>query len=145
MAQRSTLSLVAVLAAILALPPASVAAASPTITGFSPTSGPVGTLVVISGANLSTVASVTFNTVPATIKSKTATTLKAVVPATNSGKLKVFGPNGSATSGATFTRDAWHRGVAGAPETNRRGAISQGRDSRRAERWSSSSTGPARP
>src|SRR3954454_2122245 len=103
MAQRSTFSLVAVLAAIVALPPASVAAASPTITGFSLTSGPVGTLVTISGANLSTVTSGTFNAVAGTIKSKTTTTLKAVVPATNSGKLTVTGPNGSAMSAAAFS------------------------------------------
>src|SRR5258708_4657666 len=59
-------------------------AQAPTISSFSPTSGPVGTTVTITGSNFNTTASndvVYFGGVKATVSSATATTLKVVVAA----------------------------------------------------------------
>ncbi|MBX2956962.1 MAG: VCBS repeat-containing protein [Cyclobacteriaceae bacterium] len=55
----------------------------PTLTNFSPTSGPIGTSVTITGTNFSTPFAnmVEFNGVPATITASTATTLTVDVPA----------------------------------------------------------------
>src|SRR5207244_7879315 len=57
--------------------------AAPTITGFSPASGPVGTAVTITGTNFDPVASenqVKFNGVLATVTAASATSLTASVP-----------------------------------------------------------------
>jgi len=55
---------------------------SPTITSFTPSSGPIGTSVTITGTNFSTSFSntVEFNGVPATITASTATSLTVTVP-----------------------------------------------------------------
>jgi hypothetical protein len=53
------------------------------VTSFSPSSGPVGTKVVITGTNFSTTPAnntVLFNTTPATVTAATATTLEVTVP-----------------------------------------------------------------
>jgi uncharacterized repeat protein (TIGR03803 family) len=77
----------------------------PTISSFSPTSGPVGTSVVITGASLSQTTAVTFGGVKATsftVNSDTQVT--AVVPTNaKTGKIGITTPGGKATSTKTFT------------------------------------------
>jgi hypothetical protein len=74
--------------------------APPTITTFSPTSGPVGTPVVIQGTNLTQTSAVSFGTFPAasfTVDSDTQVT--AVVPAgLDKGVIKITTPGGVAKS-----------------------------------------------
>jgi glucose/arabinose dehydrogenase len=78
---------------------------APSISGFSPTSGPVGTSVTISGSNFTGASAVTFNGTNAqsyTVDSSTQIT--AVVAAgTNSGTISVTTPGGTATSAGSFT------------------------------------------
>ena len=86
----------------------SLTGAGPTITAFSPTTGPVGTTVTISGTGFSTTISqntVTFNGTIATITSATATQIVTSVPIdeATSGPISVTTPNGTATSSTPFT------------------------------------------
>ena len=79
---------------------------APTITGFSPASGPVGTSVTISGANLSGATSVKFNGVsqPAYTVNAGGTQITAAVPAAaTTGPIAVTTPGGTATSSTNFT------------------------------------------
>ena len=79
---------------------------APTITGFTPASGPVGTSVTISGANLSGATSVKFNGVsqPAFTVNGGGTQITAAVPAgATTGKITVTTPGGTATSATDFT------------------------------------------
>jgi len=77
----------------------------PTISGFSPSSGTVGTQVVITGMSLKQTTSVTFGGVKATsftVNSDTQVT--ATVPTgAKTGKIGIKTTGGSATSAATFT------------------------------------------
>jgi YD repeat-containing protein len=77
------------------------------IIGFSPTTGPIGTTVTISGTGFSTTASqdtVQFNGVAATVTSATATQIITSVPSgANTGAIGVTAPGGSANSGSSFT------------------------------------------
>ncbi|MBI4003105.1 MAG: Ig-like domain-containing protein, partial [Nitrospira defluvii] len=57
-----------------------VSPALPTITGFTPTNGPPGTSVTLTGINFVNVQTVTFNGVTATFTVTDSTTLVAVVP-----------------------------------------------------------------
>lgn len=79
----------------------------PTISGFAPTNGTVGTAVTISGSNFSTQATantVTFNNVPAVVTAATATQLTTAVPAgATTGFIKVTTSAGTATSATQFT------------------------------------------
>jgi hypothetical protein len=85
------------------LMPATASAAGPTITRFSPTSGPLGTRVTISGTGLAGATSVRFNGKAATIAANTATSLRAKVPAgAGTGRIRVTTPGGTATSAASF-------------------------------------------
>ena len=91
-----------------ATPPASAAdeyVGPPTITGFSPTSGLVGSSVAIGGTNLGGTTSVTFNGTSATSFSvSSATSITATVPAgATTGTISVTNPGGTATSAGTFT------------------------------------------
>jgi len=74
---------------------------------FTPTSGPVGTQVTISGSNFSATGSkdsVTFNGTAATIVSASTTTLAVSVPTgAKTGSIKATSPIGSATSTSPFT------------------------------------------
>src|SRR5207245_1280817 len=78
---------------------------APTITSFTPTSGPVGTSVTISGTNFTGATAVMFNGVsaaPFTVTSDT--TIQDTVPAgTTTGPLSVATPWGTATSSTVFT------------------------------------------
>src|SRR5213594_3434921 len=76
----------------------------PTITGFTPTSGPIGTSVTISGTNFTGATAVLFNGVSASFTVSSATAIQATVPAgATTGPLKVTTPGGTATSASSFT------------------------------------------
>src|SRR6266545_4240468 len=81
----------------------------PTITSFSPASGPVGTTVTINGTNFRgtgfTTTSVTFNNVAAmTFTVNSPTRITATVPTgATTGPIKVTTPGGTATSTTNFT------------------------------------------
>lgn len=78
--------------------------AGPAITSFTPTSGPVGTSVTITGTNLTGVTAVKFNGVTATFTTSTATSVTATVPTgATTGKITVTTPGGTATSATDFT------------------------------------------
>src|SRR5438046_255433 len=81
-----------------------VIGSAPTITSFTPTSGPVGTLVTISGTNFTGATTVTFNGVSASFTVTSATTIQATVPTgATTGPLRVTTPGGTATSTNNFT------------------------------------------
>jgi hypothetical protein len=77
---------------------------APTITKFTPSSGPVGTVVTIKGTNLSGATKVTFNGVKGTITSDTATKIKVKVPyGATTGKIQVKTPGGKVKTATAFT------------------------------------------
>lgn len=78
---------------------------APTISSFAPTSGSVGTSVVVNGTNLSSVTGVQFNGITASVwKIVSATQLSATIPlGATTGPIKVSTPTTSATSSASFT------------------------------------------
>jgi hypothetical protein len=82
-----------------------VTAASPSITGFSPTSGPVGTSVTITGTNFTGATAVSFNNVAAaTFIVNSATQLTATVPpSASTGVIRITAPGGTAVSSANYT------------------------------------------
>ncbi len=78
---------------------------APTISGFAPTIGYIGTPVTISGDNFETAAAnnkVKFNATNAGASSATATSISTSVPTTGSGRISVTTPAGSATSTGDF-------------------------------------------
>jgi hypothetical protein len=76
----------------------------PTITSFTPVSGSVGTLVTITGTNLSTPTALSIGGVAAIPVSNDGTTLVAMVmPGAQTGSVSVTTAGGSATSGSSFT------------------------------------------
>lgn len=80
---------------------------APVITSMTPSSGSVdgGSTVVVSGSNLGDASAATFGGVPATILSKTTTSITLLTPAkiAGSANLVVFGPGGNSTSVRTYT------------------------------------------
>ena len=75
----------------------------PTISGFTPTSGPVGTVVTISGTNFTGATAVTFNGTSAPFTVSSDASVATMVPAgATSGNVQVTTPNGVATSTASF-------------------------------------------
>ncbi len=79
--------------------------ATPAITGFSPASGGAGTIVTITGANLTGATSVLFHTNNApgfTVQSPTQITVPVPAAATT-GRIRVTTPSGTAESATTFT------------------------------------------
>jgi hypothetical protein len=79
-------------------------ASAPTITLFSPATGPVGTQVTITGTNLSGATAVRFNgTAASSFVVNSATSITAVVAAgTTTGLVTVTTPSGTATSTTNF-------------------------------------------
>jgi len=76
----------------------------PTISSFSPTSGPVGTQVVIKGTGLRPTTKVTFGDVTAAFVVNSATQVTATVPtAVITSKITITTPGGVATSSGMFT------------------------------------------
>jgi IPT/TIG domain len=84
--------------------------AAPTITSFTPTFGPVGTSVVITGTNFTGATAVTFNNVAATsFTVNSVTQITATVPTTaTTGPIKVTTPGGSVTSTTNYTVSKVH-------------------------------------
>jgi len=75
----------------------------PTITSFTPASGPVGKVVTLKGTNLAGATKVTLDGKKATVSSDTATQIKFKVPTgAKTGKIVVTTPGGSVTSKTKF-------------------------------------------
>jgi outer membrane protein assembly factor BamB len=95
-------TVVVALLALLALP-SSALAAPPTITGFSPASGPAGTVVTITGTGFTGATKVTFGGVSAAFNVLSPTTIRTVVPPlAQSGVVIVQTPGGSTESRTMF-------------------------------------------
>jgi plastocyanin len=78
--------------------------AAPRISSFAPTSGPVATMVTITGVNLLHARRVTFNGTVAVISSDTATKIVTKVPTgASTGRIAVTTTGGTATSASAFT------------------------------------------
>ena len=86
-------------------PPVPPPVPAPAVSGFTPTSGPVGTVVTISGSGLTGATYVSFNGVVAAAPVVLSDTqLTATVPAAaTSGTVSVTTPGGTATSASSFT------------------------------------------
>jgi DNA-binding beta-propeller fold protein YncE len=81
----------------------SIAAQPPKINSFSPSSGPVGTVVTIKGGYLSGATAVTFRGSDATIISDTAAKIKIKVPpGARTAKIEVFTPDGNVQTATEF-------------------------------------------
>jgi|GEM_PF-271788 len=78
---------------------------APTISGFTPTSGPVGTVVTITGTNFTGATAVSFNgTAAASFTVNSATQISATVAAgTSTGTISVTTGGGTASSSSNFT------------------------------------------
>ena len=82
-------------------------ALAPTITSFTPTSGSVGTIVTITGTNLTGTVTVRFNGTLATFSGVSSTGLSATVPAgASTGPISITTANGTATSATDFSLGA---------------------------------------
>jgi gliding motility-associated-like protein len=80
------------------------AALPPTISSFTPASGPAGTAVTVTGTNFTGATGVTFGGTAATLFTVvSATTITAVVGTGTSGNISVITPAGTATSSSAFT------------------------------------------
>src|SRR5205807_2252651 len=76
----------------------------PTITSFTPASGPVGTSVSINGTNFTGATLVAFNGASATFMVNSATSIQATVPTgATTGTISVTTPGGTAISAGSFT------------------------------------------
>ena len=78
---------------------------APSISGFSPTSGAVGSSVTISGSHFTGASAVSFGGTSASVFTVNSDAqITATVPGgANSGPISVTTPNGTATSGSSFT------------------------------------------
>lgn len=82
----------------------SLSASQPAITSFSPDNGPVGTTVVLAGANFTGAVTVAFNGVRAEATVNTPEQITATVPAgATTGPITVTTPAGVAASAANFS------------------------------------------
>jgi hypothetical protein len=86
------------------LPGCSSTVPAPTVSGFSPVQGPVGTQVTISGSNFTGATAVTFNGTPASFSVVNDGSINATVPAgATTGAISVTGPGGTGSSSGVFT------------------------------------------
>mgnify|MGYP002776999569 CR=1 FL=1 len=76
---------------------------APVVSGLNPTSGPVGTVVTISGSNLSGPTGVTFNGTAASFSAVSGGSLTATVPTGATSGPVVVSTGGGASNGLTFT------------------------------------------
>ena len=77
---------------------------APTVTSFTPTSGPVGQAVTITGTNFTGASAVKFNGTGATFTVVNASSISTTVPAgATSGTIAVTTPGGTGTSTGSFT------------------------------------------
>ena len=77
---------------------------APTIISFSPTSGPIGTLVTIVGTNLTSIASASINGTAANITSQSANSITiAVGPGTTTGLITLNYSTGSISTSSVYT------------------------------------------
>ena len=105
-AGRDRISGVGLLMADLVLQAAGTAQ-PPTITGFSPTTGSVGSSVAISGTKFTGATAVKFNGVSAAFTVNSSTNISATVPSgAATGSIAVTTPDGTATSAANFVVSA---------------------------------------
>ena len=80
------------------------ASTTPTITGFTPTSGAISTSVTITGTHLTGATAVSFNGTAATFAVNSSTQITTSVPSgATTGRISVSTPQGSATSAGNFT------------------------------------------
>jgi Ca2+-binding RTX toxin-like protein len=78
--------------------------AAPTLSSFTPTSGPVGTSVTITGANFTGATVVAFNGTSAPFNVNSGSQITATVPSgVTSGSIRVTPPGGTASSSTNFT------------------------------------------
>lgn len=78
--------------------------AVPTVSSFSPTSGPVGTAVGISGTGFTGITSVTFNNIAAAFTVNSSSSITATVPAgASTGRVRVINADGTGQSATNFT------------------------------------------
>jgi hypothetical protein len=76
----------------------------PTVSSFAPTSGPVGSIVTISGSSFTGASGVSFNGTAASYTINSPTTITATVPSgATIGPIAVTTPYGTGTSAGTFT------------------------------------------
>src|SRR5881396_3839752 len=79
-------------------------ASPPTITSFTPASGPVGTSVTISGTNFTDASAVLFNGTSASFTVNSATSIAATVPSgATTGPISVTTADSTASSAGSFT------------------------------------------
>ncbi len=104
---------VAVLGIALALP--GTAQATPSITKFTPSSGPAGTVLKISGSGFTGATAVTIGGAPASFNVLTDKSIRAVVPPTSpGGPVEVHTPGGTTEGSTPFTLT---QGVVAFPRT----------------------------
>jgi lysophospholipase L1-like esterase len=94
---------------------------SPAVTGFTPTSGPPGTQVTLTGINLTGASQVTVYFVNASFVANSPTSITVTIPAgmPGPGRFRVTTPNGLATSTDQFTPTAGSGGPASMPVISR--------------------------
>lgn len=90
-------------AALIIFAAAPAFATAPTVTSFSPTAGPIGTKVTLTGTAFTGATAVTFDGVAATYTVNSATVVTANLPATATGRIAVTTPGGTGTSTAEFS------------------------------------------
>lgn len=75
-----------------------------TITSFSPTQGPVGTIVTITGSNLNLVNAASIGAVSAGIQSQSANSLQIIIPSgATTNRINLFSASGSGATATVFT------------------------------------------